>query len=66
MLTSKEIEERYGRIYYTIKDTVDGHPCEIAYYSESGEMIGFWAYGHYEPESVYQGQKMPYFVKHKY
>ncbi len=33
-----------------------GVASEIAYYNESGELIGYWAYGSWDPSYPYQGQ----------
>lgn len=38
-----------------VHDTISGHVCEEGFYDASGEMVGYWAYGHYEPWYPYQG-----------
>lgn len=39
----------------TIKAIDGGVPSEIEYRDESGEVVGYWAYGYYDPSLPYQG-----------
>ena len=38
-----------------VRDSINHEPCEIAYYDRHGVMIGYWAYGSYDPDLPYQG-----------
>lgn len=33
-----------------------GEPWEVAYLNEEGEMVGYWAHGHFDPYQEYTGQ----------
>ena len=46
---------RFGTITERIVDRIEGIPCEIAYYDRNGKMIGYWAYGYFDPEGGYKG-----------
>ncbi len=46
---------RFGYITKCVVDSINGYPCEIAYYDRTGKMIGYWAYGYYDPEGKFQG-----------
>ena len=46
---------KYGQITSKVKDTIGGLTCEEAYYDCNGEMIGYWAYGSFDPAYPYQG-----------
>jgi len=46
---------RFGKITKRTVDTINGYPCEIAYYDRNGDMIGYWAYGYFDPEGKYRG-----------
>ena len=39
----------------TIGTAGDNVPAEIEYYGRSGKVIGFWAYGYFDPKYPYQG-----------
>ena len=43
-----------------VVDTIEGVVCEEAYYNAAGEMIGYMAYGKYDPSLPYQGSKERY------
>jgi len=47
---------RFGTITCKVVDTINGLPCEKAYYGRRGKLIGYWAYGNFDPEAPYQGQ----------
>ena len=40
----------------TVKDTINGYPCEVAVHDSTGSLVGYWAYGYYEPELPYNGE----------
>ncbi|MDD3644373.1 MAG: hypothetical protein PHR19_02475 [Bacteroidales bacterium] len=46
---------RFGEITSRVVDRTNGMPCEIAYYDRNGKMIGYWAYGYFDPEGEYRG-----------
>ena len=33
-----------------VKEYVNGVPAEIEYLNKKGEVIAFWAYGHFDPQ----------------
>ena len=33
-----------------------GLPCEIGYYNSKGELVGYWAYGGFDPAFPYKGE----------
>ena len=48
---------RFGKITSKIIATAgDNVPAEIEYYGRGGKLIGFWAYGYFQPNLPYQGQ----------
>lgn len=46
-----------GKIFSKVIDTYAGYPCEIAYYDIDGILIGYYAYGAYDPDLPYKGEK---------
>lgn len=46
---------RFGKIYSVTKGTVAGHVCEVAYYGRNNKLIGWWAYGYFDPNFPYRG-----------
>lgn len=46
-----------GKITSTIKDQCGSTVTEIEYRDDTGVVVGYWAYGHYDPELPYQGEK---------
>ena len=36
-------------------ETVQGVPAEVEYTNQNGEVIGYWAYGEFDPNLPYQG-----------
>lgn len=47
---------RFGTITERIKDSINGIPCEIEYVGRRGRVVGFWAYGCWDPAGPYQGE----------
>ena len=47
---------RYGKITSMTVDDINYTPCEIKYMDKNGNIIGYWAYGYFEPNLPYQGQ----------
>lgn len=39
---------RFGKVRMDIVDSIDGRPCEYAFYDRNGRCIGWWAYGCYQ------------------
>ena len=48
---------RFGKITSRIDDTINNIPCEITYFGRCGEVIGFWAYGSFDPSLPYRGDE---------
>jgi hypothetical protein len=46
---------RFGKITQTIKADINGTACEIEYAGRKGKVIGYWAYGYFDPSGPYQG-----------
>lgn len=46
-----------GRIVITAADST---PAEIEYTNDSGEIVGYWAYGSFDPAYPYQGNELEY------
>lgn len=44
-----------AKVIERVVDRIDGTACEIEYTSEDGEVVGYWAYGSFDPEGLYQG-----------
>ena len=40
-----------------VKDRINGITCETAYYNADDELIGWWAYGYFDPNLPYQGAR---------
>ncbi len=46
---------RFGRVTSKVVGWIDGYqPCEIEYYDYLGRVIGYWAYGHFDPSYPYR------------
>lgn len=45
---------RFGKVSSVVKDKINDIPCEIAYYDRNGRMIGYWAYGYFDPNMPYK------------
>lgn len=45
---------RFGRVRPVVKDTVAGTVAEIVYFDNKGEIVGYWAYGHFDPSFPYR------------
>lgn len=46
----------YGTITSEVKSIDGGHISEIAYKDRNGIIIGYWAYGSFDPSFPYRGQ----------
>jgi hypothetical protein len=46
---------RFGKITETVKSVDGGVVSEIEYRGRSGKVIGYWAYGHFDPTGPYRG-----------
>jgi len=42
-----------------VKEYVQHHPAEIEYRNSEGKVVGYWAYGHFDPSLPYQGDTAP-------
>lgn len=45
---------RFGRVTSEVKAYVQHVPAEIAYYDRHGAMVGYWAYGYFDPSFPYK------------
>lgn len=47
---------RFGSITEKVVATAgDNVVAEVAYYGRKGRMVGYWAYGYFDPKMPYQG-----------
>lgn len=44
---------RFGHVRPVVKSTVCGVVAEVAYIDRNGEVVGYWAYGHFDPNLPY-------------
>ena len=54
-LTELENAVHFGHVRSEVKATEQGHVAEEAFYDADGNIIGYWAYGHYDPAYPFQG-----------
>lgn len=47
---------RFGTVTSKVVSDINGVSCEVAYYGRGGRMVGYWAYGYYDPAFPYQGR----------
>lgn len=47
---------RFGELKATIKAVDGGTPSEIAYMDRWGRLVGYQAYGHFDPAMPYRGE----------
>lgn len=47
---------RFGKLHFVPKDRIDGLVCEQEAQNARGEVVGYWAYGSYDPSYPYRGQ----------
>jgi len=45
---------RFGEVSSEVKADINGTACEIAYYGRGGKMVGYWAYGYFDPRMPYK------------
>lgn len=46
---------RFGKITETVKSVDGGVVSEIEYRGRNGKVIGYWAYGSFDPSGPYRG-----------
>lgn len=46
---------RFGEIRQEIRSIDGGVASEVAYYGRNGVLVGYWAYGSFDPWMPYQG-----------
>lgn len=46
---------RFGKITSEIKSVDGGFVSEEAFYGRNGKIIGYWAYGSFDPSYPYRG-----------
>lgn len=54
-LTEIENAVHFGYVRSEVKATEQGHIAEEAFYDADGNVIGYWAYGHYDPAYPLRG-----------
>ena len=54
-LTEIENAINHGYVSSKVMAIEQGHVTEEAFYDANGNMIGYWAYGHYDPAYPFQG-----------
>lgn len=47
---------RFGTIRTEVRDRIDWLVCEEAYFGRGNKLIGYWAYGNFDPHLPYQGE----------
>ena len=47
---------RFGQITSKIKETINGIVAEEEFYGRRKKIIGYWAYGYFDPNLPYQGR----------
>lgn len=45
---------RFGKVEKVMKESINGIEAEVAIYNTKGKMVGYWAYGHYDPRLPYR------------
>lgn len=46
---------RFGKITSAVKADINGTACEVEFYGRGGKVIGYWAYGSFDPAGPYRG-----------
>jgi len=46
---------RWGRVRWRTTQDINGTAAEIEYTDRFGRVIGYWAYGSFDPQLPYQG-----------
>ena len=46
---------RFGKVTSKPKEYINGIVAEEAFYDTRGVMVGYWAYGYFDPNMPYQG-----------
>ena len=52
----EEFTSKYGEMREVIVDRIESIVTEIKYVDKDDKILGYWAYGHFEPGLPYQGQ----------
>lgn len=45
---------RFGNVTAVVKDTVSGAVCEVVYMDSRNRVVGYWAYGYFDPSLPYR------------
>ena len=53
-LKKKYCQLRFGKVKEVVKEDINGIAAEVAFYNPKGKLIGYWAYGHYDPRLPFQ------------
>jgi len=46
---------RFGAIKERVVDRIEGTACEVEFTGRFGKVVGYWAYGAFDPSCPYQG-----------
>lgn len=47
---------KYGKLTQNVVCTIGGHDCEIEYVDKNDRVVGYFAYGNFDPQLPYVGQ----------
>lgn len=47
---------RFGKVVAVVVDRIDNTVCEIKYTGRFNCVVGYWAYGYFDPKLPYKGQ----------
>lgn len=45
---------RFGKVHYNVKSVDGSVPFEYEILDKNGNLVGYWAYGHYDPSLPYR------------
>lgn len=45
---------RFGTVKKEVRVRIGGEVCEVAYLNRKGKIVGYWAYGYYDPSLPYR------------
>ena len=52
-LVATEVGGKFMQIRFVVKDTIGGAVSEMAALDENGKVVGYWAYGSWDPSLPY-------------
>lgn len=45
---------RFGKVRQEVRSVDGGIPSEVAYLDRKGQLVGYWAYGYFDPSMPYR------------